>query len=57
MRLNYTLVKEGSCWWYRPYAPGDSMFEGLTKEGQEVKNGLWADPQTVLPWVWRKDVQ
>jgi endonuclease YncB( thermonuclease family) len=24
MNLNQELVKEGWCWWYRKYAPGDT---------------------------------
>ena len=27
--VNHTLVKDGSCWWYRKYAPGDRVLEGL----------------------------
>jgi len=25
----HTLVKDGWCWWYRKYAPGDTVLEGL----------------------------
>jgi micrococcal nuclease len=24
--VNHTLVKDGSCWWYRKYAPGDTSY-------------------------------
>jgi hypothetical protein len=48
------LVKDGWCWWYRKYAPGDTVVEGLEKEARETKKGLWADPQPVPPWVYRK---
>ena len=27
--VNHTLVKDGWCWWYRKYAPGDTVLEGL----------------------------
>jgi micrococcal nuclease len=37
-------VKDGWCWWYRKYAPGDTVLERLEKEAREAKNGLWADP-------------
>jgi len=40
--------------WYRKYAPGDAVLEGLEKEAREAKKGLWADPQPVPPWEWRK---
>ena len=26
------LVKDGRCWWYRKYAPGDTVLEGLQSE-------------------------
>jgi micrococcal nuclease len=52
--VNHTLVKEGWRWWYRKYASGDTVLEGLTKEAREAKKGLWADPQPVPPWEWRK---
>ena len=52
--LNHALVKEGWCWWYRKYAPGDTTLEGLEKEAREARIGLWADPQPVPPWEWRK---
>jgi len=50
--LNRELVREGFCWWYRKYAPGDTVLEGLEKEAREAKKGLWADPQPVSPWEW-----
>ena len=30
------------------------MLEGLEKEAREARKGLWADPQPVPPWGWRK---
>jgi micrococcal nuclease len=47
------LVKQSWCWWYRKYAPGDTVLEGLKKEAREAKKGLWAEPQPVPPWEWR----
>ena len=48
--VNHTLVKEGWCWWYRKYALGDTVLEGLDKDAREAKIGLWADPQPVPSW-------
>jgi micrococcal nuclease len=29
MNVNHELVKADWCWWYRKYAPGDTVVEGL----------------------------
>jgi len=31
---NHSLVKHGWCWWYRKYAPGDTVLEGLEHEAR-----------------------
>jgi YD repeat-containing protein len=30
--VNHELVEDGWCWWYRQYAPWDTVLEGLEKE-------------------------
>ena len=53
--VNHTLVKEdGWCWWYRNYAPADTVLERLESEARAELKGVWADPQPVPPWEWRK---
>ena len=52
--VNHELVKQGWCWWYRKYAPRDTVLEGLEQEAREAKKGLWADSHPVPPWEWRK---
>ena len=52
--VNHELVKEGWCWWYRKYAPGDTVLEGLENEAREARKGLWVDPAPIPPWEWRK---
>lgn len=54
MNLNQELVKQGWCWWYRKYAPEDTVLEGLEKAARDARKGLWADAQPVPPWEWRK---
>lgn len=51
---NHQLVKQGWCWWYRKYAPGNTVLEGLEREAREAKRGLWVDPAPTPPWVYRK---
>ncbi len=38
--VNHTLVKEGWCWWYRKYAPGDTVLEQLEREARVGRRGL-----------------
>jgi endonuclease YncB( thermonuclease family) len=52
--VNHALVQHRWCWWYRKYAPGDATLERLEAEGREGQRDLWADPQPVPPWEWRK---
>jgi hypothetical protein len=39
MNVNHELVKEGWCWWYRKYVPGDTILEGLEKKAQDFVGG------------------
>jgi micrococcal nuclease len=52
--LSQELVREGMCWWYRKYAPGNTVLEGLEAKAREAKRGLWADPNPIPPWEWRR---
>ena len=52
--LNQEFARQGWCWWYRKYAPGDTVLEQLETDAREGRKGLWADPQPVPPWEWRK---
>ena len=52
--VNQKLVKDGWCWWYRKYAPGDTVLEVLEAEAREARRGVWALPNPVPPWEWRK---
>src|SRR5213594_2988209 len=52
--MNQALVKVGLAWWYRQYAPHDGTLERLEAEARAAKRGLWADPDPIPPWSWRK---
>ena len=54
MNLNQELVKQGLCWWYRKYAPGNTVLEGLEQEVRDTRIGLWTDPQPMPPWEWQR---
>jgi len=52
--VNQKLVKDGWCWWYRKYAPEDTILESLELEARGAKRGLWVNPNPTPPWEWRK---
>lgn len=53
VNLNRELVKQG-WWWYRKYAPADTVLEGLETEAREARKGLCAEPHPMPPWEWRR---
>jgi endonuclease YncB( thermonuclease family) len=52
--LNHELVRSGLAWWYQRYAPDDKELERLEKIARENQRGLWADPDPVPPWEFRR---
>lgn len=55
--MSQLLVQQGWCWWDRKQAPDDTQLEALEKEARESQRGLWADPDPVPPWEWRKNAR
>lgn len=51
--LNHELLKAGLAWWFRKYSK-DSYLQELENEARLAMRGLWADPEPVAPWEWRK---
>lgn len=57
--VNHAMVLAGMAWWYRYYAEDQDeedrgRFESAEQEALARKRGLWADPDPVPPWVWRR---
>jgi len=52
--VNRELVAQGWCWHYEKYAPDDLILGGLGAAAKVAKKGLWADPNPVPPWEYRK---
>jgi endonuclease YncB( thermonuclease family) len=52
--LNRGLVRARYAWWFRRYAPNHHMLERLEKEAREARRGLWADPNPIPPWEFRR---
>ena len=56
---NYAQVLAGMAWWYRYYAKEQSpedrgRYESAEDESKARGWGLWADPDPINPYVWRK---
>ena len=59
MDINLEQVKAGYAWWYRYYAeeqPGaDRRAYEQAEDGAKAENhGLWAEPNPISPYEWRK---
>lgn len=52
--LNHEIVRAGLAWWYRTYAPKDKELPALEASARANRIGLWADPQPIPPWEFRK---
>lgn len=52
--LNQELVRAGMAWWYKKYAPRDTLLRTLQEEAQQKKAGLWQDASPVPPWEFRR---
>ena len=52
--LNYELVKAGTCWWSRKFAPNDTELKQLEKEARKQRRGVWATSNPNSPWEWRR---
>ena len=47
------MVQMGMAWWYRRYDKTEEL-ENAERYAKENKIGLWADPNPIAPWDWRK---
>jgi endonuclease YncB( thermonuclease family) len=54
LNVNQDLVKEGWCWWFRKFVPKDRVLQQFEQEAKDAKKGLWADPNPVAPWLYRR---
>jgi endonuclease YncB( thermonuclease family) len=54
---NSEQVRRGMAWVYERYAPRNSPLYGFEGEARGTRRGLWADPQPVAPWEWRRKIR
>jgi endonuclease YncB( thermonuclease family) len=53
MDANLNQVRRGMAWVYRKYAR-DPLYFRVEEEARAARRGLWADPNRVPPWEWRR---
>lgn len=51
--VNLEQVRRGMAWVYRKYAH-DPAYYRAEDEARNAKRGLWADPDQIPPWEYRK---
>jgi len=51
--LNKELLSAGLAWHYKQYSR-DPALAKLEFEARSQKRGLWAEPDPVAPWEWRR---
>ena len=54
--LNEALVRKGFAWVYRKYCKADFCLDWIEYEAtaKESGLGLWADPEPIPPWQFRR---
>lgn len=52
--LQKFLLKSGFAWVWPRYCRNCRDWEKLQAEAQENKRGLWANPDAIPPWEWRR---
>ncbi len=51
--VNRELVAQGYAWVYRKYS-NDAELLRLEADARQKGLGLWADPNPIAPWEWRR---
>lgn len=53
-QLNSQLVSAGFAWHFVRFAPDNELLSTNEKEARMKKRGLWAEPDPMSPWDWRR---
>ena len=53
------MIAQGMAWFYRDYArelgpQQRSAYDAAERDARARRAGLWADPQPIPPWQWRR---
>jgi endonuclease YncB( thermonuclease family) len=52
--VNLELVRAGLAWHYAYHCPDDRALAAAEEEARTARRGLWAEPDPVAPWQWRR---
>jgi endonuclease YncB( thermonuclease family) len=52
--LNTELVRAGIAWWHHRYSNSAGL-RALEQQARRERRGLWADPDPIAPWDWRRE--
>jgi endonuclease YncB( thermonuclease family) len=52
--INVAMVAAGHAWWYQHYAPHNRLLATSEQRAREQQKGLWATPNPISPWDWRR---
>ncbi len=51
--INHELVRQGAAWQYRQYDDSEEVAQ-MERDARQAGRGLWAEPNPVPPWDWRR---
>jgi endonuclease YncB( thermonuclease family) len=52
--INFQMVRDGYAWWYKKYAPLEDDLRQAEQQARAYILGLWAEPDPIPRWEWRK---
>lgn len=55
VNINVAMVASGYAWWYQYFAPHEHALQEAQRQARAQGLGLWAEPQPVAPWDWRRN--
>ena len=55
--INLEMVKAGMAWHYEHFAKDAKEYAEAQQKAKEEKLGLWADPNPIPPWDFRKEAK
>ncbi|MEX0997613.1 MAG: thermonuclease family protein [Flavobacteriaceae bacterium] len=53
LNVNHEMVRRGMAWHFKRYSDDETLAQ-LEIEARKNKTGLWADPNAVAPWEFRR---